>query len=164
MDETAASLDPYLMRGWRKRGSQTHVCASAGSHAMLQLFGGIDLLSGEVASLFSQTRKSSDFIAFLEELMRRRYPTQNVILILDNASFHKSVASRAALALFAERLRTFFLPPYTPELNPIERYWRHLKQTALGNRFCHTIQQVEQLMQAQLTAQNDLTCTSRFHV
>ncbi len=164
MDETAVSLDPTLVRGWRKRGCQSHVCASAGSHALLQLFGGIDLLTGEVTSLFSQTRKSSDFIAFLEELMLRHYPTQNVILILDNASFHKSVASQAALALFEERLHTFFLPPYTPELNPIERYWRHLKETALGNRFCHTIQQAQELMQAHLNAQNDLTCSYRFNV
>jgi len=164
MDETSASLDPPLVRGWRKRGCQTHVCASTGSHAMLHLFGGIDLITGEVTSLFSRTRKSSDFIAFLEELMTRRYPTQNVILILDNASFHTSAASQAALALFEDRLRTLFLPPRTPELNPIERFWRSLKETALGNRFCHTIQQVEERLQATLTAQNDPTCHYRYCV
>lgn len=164
MDETAASLDPHLVRGWRKRGCQTHLCASAGSHAMLHIFGGIDLVTGEVTSVFRQSRNSSDFVAFLEELMRKRYPRQNVILILDNASFHTSSASQAALDLFADRLRPFFLPPHSPELNPIERFWRHLKEKALGNRFCRSLGEVEHHLKSILALQNDPDSFCRFHV
>jgi hypothetical protein len=50
------------------------------------------------------------------------------ILLLDNGAFHKA----KALAL-ADNLITIFLPPYSPELNPIERLWRDLKDQLAGN-------------------------------
>ena len=131
---------------------------------MLHCFGGIDLVTGMITSIFTPSRKSSDFIAFLEELMLKRYPSQNVILILDNASFHKSSASKAAIALFEERLRLFFLPPHSPELNLIERFWRHLKEKSLGNRFCRTLAEAQQHLATWLDLQNDMNCAIRYQV
>ena len=47
------------------------------------------------------------------------------VLILDNASFHKSEISRKLVE--AAGCKLLFLPPYSPDLNPIEKYWANLK-------------------------------------
>lgn len=54
--------------------------------------------------------------------------------MLDNAGIHRSKATQAFVGLH-ERLSLVFLPPYAPELNPIELVWAYVKRTVLGN-FC----------------------------
>lgn len=52
---------------------------------------------------------------------------------MDNASYHKSRAVQAALAALEEHLLVVWLPKYSPFLNPIERFWLHLKNQANAN-------------------------------
>lgn len=47
------------------------------------------------------------------------------VLILDNASFHKSAETRKLIK--AHGCEILFLPPYSPDLNPIEKYWANMK-------------------------------------
>jgi transposase len=63
-----------------------------------------------------------------------QFPTQKITLVMDNASYHKSKASMAALSLFEPSVTVFWLPKYCPKLNPIERFWRHLKNLAYANK------------------------------
>lgn len=51
--------------------------------------------------------------------------TTGQVLILDNASFHKSVESQKLVE--AAGCKILFLPPYSPDLNPIEKYWANMK-------------------------------------
>lgn len=51
--------------------------------------------------------------------------TSGQVLILDNASFHKSVESQKLIE--AAGCKLLFLPPYSPDLNPIEKYWANMK-------------------------------------
>lgn len=51
--------------------------------------------------------------------------TPGQVLILDNASFHKSTQSQKLVE--AAGCKILFLPPYSPDLNPIEKYWANLK-------------------------------------
>jgi len=83
----------------------------------------------------TKDRKNSDsFIAFIEYLMLQAYPDMTVVIVMHNASYHRSKASMAALALFAERFHVVWLPRYCPFLNAIERFWLHLKTLAAANR------------------------------
>jgi transposase len=63
-----------------------------------------------------------------------KFPHQKIVLVLDNASYHRSRATLAALSIFEPRVRVFWLPKYCPNLNLIERFWRHLKDLACANR------------------------------
>ena len=87
----------------------------------------------------SRTKRSSDFIALLEEIDRRYGPKlgvaiQPIVLVLDNGPIHTSKASRAALAARAHWLRGEWLPKYAPELNDIEGVWRDLKRHHLAHQ------------------------------
>ncbi|MBS0627149.1 MAG: transposase [Verrucomicrobia bacterium] len=51
--------------------------------------------------------------------------TPGQVLILDNASFHKSAESQKIVE--GAGCKILFLPPYSPDLNPIEKYWANMK-------------------------------------
>ena len=58
-----------------------------------------------------------------QELLPNLTPGQ--VLIFDNANFHKSVTTRKLVESYG--FKTIFLPPYSPDLNPIEKYWANMK-------------------------------------
>jgi transposase len=85
------------------------------------LFGLIEPLTGqdfmlELPSLETQTRQ-----IFMDEFAKED-PESLQVILLDNASSHTTAKMKVA-----ENLRLIFLPAHAPELNPIERFWRELK-------------------------------------
>jgi putative transposase len=136
MDETTMSLHPPLRRCWMKRGQRKTIPAP-GTPAYRHVFGALNWYTTQVSHLITTHKNTDAFIAFLEHLLLTCYPHDRVILVLDNASFHKSRAALAALDAFAHRLQVVWLPTYSPYFNPIERFWLHLKNLASANRL-HT--------------------------
>ena len=103
------------------------------------MLGVLDWAHRELVVHTSRTKRSSDFIALLEEVDQRYGPKlgvaiQPIVLVLDNAPIHTSKASRAALAERAHWLTVEWLPKYAPELNDIEGVWRDLKRHHLAHQ------------------------------
>ena len=69
---------------------------------------------------------------------------------------------RAALSLFEHRLRVIWLPVRCPDLNPIERYWRHLKDLACANKLYANLTVLAEAVENILTAQNEFDNDLRF--
>lgn len=104
------------------------------------------------------------FIGFLEELLVKNYSTGRVVLVMDNASYHKSASALAALSLFEHRIMFVCLLPYCSDLNPIERFWRHLKDLACANKLQDNLEALMQCAEKILNEQNLSTSTLRFQV
>ncbi|MED0758201.1 transposase [Aneurinibacillus thermoaerophilus] len=77
---------------------------------------------------------AATFLDFLQQLLTQ-YTDKFVIFILDNARIHHAKLVRPFLEQNRHRLFLLFLPPYSPELNPIEKVWRWLKDMVIVNRF-----------------------------
>lgn len=77
-----------------------------------------------------------------------------VIMVMDNASYHRSKASMAALSLFEERLHVVWLPKYCPFLNAIERFWLQLKTLAAANRLHHDMDELIRAIDETICNQN----------
>jgi transposase len=138
-----------MRKGTRKR------IPAPGSPQFLHVFGGYNWHSGRVSYL-TATRKNTDtFVAFLEHVLQE-YPRQNLILVMDNASYHHSKTARAVLSLYEHRLLVIWLPKYSPFLNPIERFWLHFKQLAVADRLPRSLDDlhysVDQVMLQQNTS------------
>lgn len=73
---------------------------------------------------FEGTCDTSLFNTWLKQLLIPSL-TPGQVLILDNASFHKSIESQKLVE--AAGCQILFLPPYSPDLNPIEKYWADMK-------------------------------------
>jgi len=74
---------------------------------------------------FKENSKKASVCSFLEEV-RANNPDQSIMLMLDNFSSHKAQATRQKAEQLGIRLT--YLPPYSPDLNPIEQVWRCLKR------------------------------------
>ncbi len=165
MDETTLSLDPPLRSCWMKVGQQKQVPATQPSGKQHRhLFAGYHWQTDCVTWTTALTKNTATFIAFLEALLVKRYPTERLVLVLDNGSYHKSAATLAALSLFEDRVAVIWLPPYCSELNVIERFWRFVKDQACANHLEDQIEAVLASAEKVMTRQNDPTADVRFHV
>jgi transposase len=137
-DESEALTHPYLAHVWAKKGADLRVPAP-GQSAKVAMLGVLDWAHRKLIVRTSQTKRSADFIALLEEIDRRYGPKlgcmlKPLVLVLDNGPIHTSKMSRAALAVRAHWLTLEWLPKDTPELNDIEGVWRDLKRHHLAHR------------------------------
>ena len=88
VDETTVSLHPPLRRCWMLKGQRTRIPAP-GSPLYLHVFGGYHWRSGSVSYTTAAHKNSDSFIAFVEHLLAD-YPHHALILVMDNASYHRS--------------------------------------------------------------------------
>jgi transposase len=137
-DESEALTHPYLARVWAKRGADLRVPAP-GQAKKVALIGSLDHAARRLIVHTSPTKRSSDFIAHLEQLDRLYGPqpgrtTKPVVLVEDNGPIHVSKASLAALDVRRHWLTVEWLPKYAPELNDIEVVWHDLKAHHLAHK------------------------------
>ena len=138
-----------------KMGEQKRVPMPANQEKKrCHVFGAYNWLSDHIDWMMAQWKNSETFITFLEHLLVEKYPTGRLILVLDRASYHKSAASLAALSLFEHRTLVIWLPAYCTELNPIERFWRHLKDLACANHLWDSLEEVIEKVEQILHQQN----------
>jgi len=63
--------------------------------------------------------------------MQQRTPGKQIVIILDNASIHRSKKTKKYLERH-KNIHLFYLPPYSPEYNPVEIFWRWIKPKVYG--------------------------------
>jgi len=162
MDEAAIALDPILRKCWTKRGQQRRIPAATAKPPAHHIFGGFNWRDGTISWSMAQRRNSDSFVHWLEHLMMDCYPTEQVVLIMDNASFHYSAAARAAIALYEPRLMVVFLPTYAPNLNAIERYWRYMKEQVCAHKLYADMDALRDAIVKELMRQNDVYNKHRY--
>ena len=137
-DESEALTHPYLARAWAKAGADLRVPAP-GQARKVAMLGSLDHATRQLTVHTSPTKRSSDFVAHLEQLdrlygPRPGQPIKPVVLVEDNGPIHTSKVSMAALAARAHWLTVEWLPKYAPELNDIEVVWHDLKAHHLAHQ------------------------------
>lgn len=161
MDETTLTLLSVLVKCWMKRGCQKRIPAT-GPPQWHHLMGAYHWRTDQVICLPCPKKNSVAFSTFMEYLMTQIATDLPVVLVMDNASYHKSQLSQAMLAYFEDRALTVWLPPYCSDLNPIERFWRYLKEQACANRLFKTMAEMLDSVDKVLVLQNDLNYSDRF--
>lgn len=136
-DEMTVRLAAVSARGWMPRGASLTVKTGFFSKKSIKVFGvlGRDRLHVMPAG----AANSTTFRIFLEAL-RQEYG--KVTFITDNASYHKSRYVRDYLESTNGDVMLIHLPPYTPQLNPIEIQWKVIKERLAGRYFA-TIEELE---------------------
>lgn len=135
-DESGVEGEPKPKRRWAKKGEKIKVIKN-GDHIRTNILGLVSPRTGEFFSIIASHTDSDVFQAFLDEAAKCIKPTRKRnILILDNASWHKK---KSLNWHFFEPL---YLPPYSPDLNPIERLWLILKAEWFNNIHCKTVEKL----------------------
>lgn len=124
-------LHPALTRTWSPVGKQPEVPAP-GKNEKTVIYGGVDYQTGKLTYTLAATKCGAAFLAFLI-LLVKQYAGRKIHLVCDNGRFHTTKAVQAWLAEHRDQIEVYWLPPYSPSLNLIERLWGHLKRTILAN-------------------------------
>jgi transposase len=107
---------------------------AAGEDRKFVVFGGLDYATGRLVWQSGPSKDGAAFIRFLDALAAA-FPEGKIVLVLDNVGYHKSHEVRSWWVRHRDRIRPLWLPAYAPELNLIERVWRHLKDKLSCHRW-----------------------------
>lgn len=107
---------------------------AAGSNRRLCIYGAFNYRTGQSHYLVHPRKNAQQFAEFLGQLLEAD-SQRRLVLVLDNASYHRTRAIQQLLDDHADRVFVIWLPRYSPELNLIEGLWGYLKRSALNNYF-----------------------------
>jgi transposase len=122
--------DHHAGRTWGKKG-ETPVVATTGARHAMSLISAITS-KGRMRFMIRATGgvNAEVFIEFLKRLLVGE--TSTVFLIVDRGPAHRAKKTKAFVETLGGRLKLFFLPPYSPDRNPDELVWKHLKADTVG--------------------------------
>ncbi|MFT9846953.1 IS630 family transposase [Aneurinibacillus sp. REN35] len=121
-DETHVRSYQALRATWSPKGEQKQIL-TYGHHAQVTLFGTVDTQTGDTFCMTADSCNAASFLEFLKQV-RTKYADKKIIMIIDNARIHRAKLLRPFLKENKQKLYLLFLPPYSPNLNPIEKRWR----------------------------------------
>jgi putative transposase len=99
-------------------------------------YGAVDPISGDKFFLVLPNCDAECMNIFLRELSAA-FPVDYILLGVDNATWHK-----AKTLVIPDNIRIFFLPPRTPELNPIEQIWKEIRKRGFKNKIFKSLDKV----------------------
>ena len=129
----------HCAHGWIKRGQnkeiKTNSVIQLGGRQRVNINGVVnahdptDVVIEESSSINAQST-----IALLKKLEQKNKSLQRIFVVADNARYYRNRKVKAFLE--TSKVQIIFLPPYSPNLNLIERLWRFLKKIVLYNKPC----------------------------
>jgi transposase len=130
-DETGLRSDHQTGTTWGNKG-ETPIVRASGQRVSCNMISAITNQGGLAFMVFAGRLNAVMFVTFLSRLIRHR--KEKVFLILDRYAVHTSKKVREWESEHQERIRIFYLPAYSPELNPDELLNQDLKRNALRQR------------------------------
>jgi transposase len=146
IDETWAKTNMTRLRGRSPRGVRLVHKVPHGHWKTTTLIAALGLSGVRCATVVDGAVNGDVFVAFVEQVLAPELRPGDVV-VMDNLSSHKSVRAREAIEAAGARLE--FLPPYSPDLNPIEMVFAKVKQ-ALRTLACRTRHALWEAMQSVL--------------
>ena len=133
MDAVHPTQETKLSHGWIRVGKTKKVETSAG-RSRINLVGAINLNKPKNIQAFEYETVNADTIVHFLGYLREEHKGKGKIhLILDGAGYHRAPAVKQEAKKL--NIKLHFLPPYSPNLNPIERLWKLMNEHARNNRF-----------------------------
>jgi len=132
-DEVGFSREGTLVNSWGLKGERNEI-PNYGRGKRINLIGVFEVGTGNFyGELEEESVDGKRFKEFIWDL-KKRLGTDKILLICDNASFHKSKDLKEWYVAQESWLRIEFLPAYSPDFNPIERLWKWFKGEFTHNR------------------------------
>lgn len=121
--------------GWIKKGQEKELKANCGRQR-LNINGAINIETLEPTTGFYDTINADSTIDLFSKIETKHPDAKVIYIIVDNARYYRS----RLLKEYTEgtNIKLIFLPPYSPNLNLIERYWKFFKKAVLNNRYYET--------------------------
>ena len=113
------------------------VCPALVSQENTYAYGAVSIPEGQFDSLVLPYCDTGCMQVFLDEISVR-HPGEKILMVLDGAGWHHSKSLKVP-----KNMRLHFLPPYSPELNPVEHIWDEVKEKGFHNRVFSSLDVLE---------------------
>lgn len=151
MDEVHFQQHGSRCRMWIPPEVRDPVCRHAPTRKSISYFGAVRITDGRLVTSKPEGRFDAQtcwrFLRKLRRAARRR--GRKIIVIVDNARYHHANLHLAWRRSQHPHFVLLFLPPYSPQLNPIERVWKLLRRLWLHNRYFPSLPELIQIVDAQ---------------
>jgi transposase len=129
-------------RSWSKVGERT-IIDNQQEYSNRYLYSAIDPINGNNFHMYSLSDVNTLVTKIFVDVIKKVYKEYHLIIVWDNAAFHKSKK------LENKDLTIIFLPSYSPELNPTERFFQEIRKVT-ANQIFESIDQQEKLIEQAL--------------
>ena len=152
-DEARSGQQNTTTRLWARKGSRPRALKQQ-QFEYVHLFGAVCPAAGETEAIITPFVNKDIMHQHLELIAKRTQPGRHAVVVMDGAGWHTN-----DIAADIPNLSILKLPPYSPELNPIEQVWSWLRQHYLANR---CFKGYEDIVDACSQAWNSfISCTKR---
>ena len=127
--------------GWIKKGQEKELKANCGRQR-LNINGAINIETLEPTTGFYDTINADSTMDLFSKIEAKHPEAESIYIIVDNARYYRSRLLKESLE--GTKIKLIFLPPYSPNLNLIERYWKFFKKKVLNNRYYETFGEFKQ--------------------
>ena len=124
---------------WAEKGKQPTINQKQRKRERKTLFGCIEPETGIVVTVKADRGNTVTFFSFLLRVTKY-YGNRKVVMVLDNVPYHHAKRLKPILERYKHRLELVYLPPYSPDLNPIERVWWYMRKKITHNRYVQNLE------------------------
>jgi transposase len=145
-DEAKFQLEPSYKRIWFPKGEKPKGAFFWSSKKLLTFAA----LSSDHAFFyeFYDAQNTVTFLSFLQGFVKTLNPKKRYVFVMDNAGYHKTYPIMNFLKLRSRFISVEFLPPYCPELNPIETCWKVTKNAVTKSQYFPSIDSMQDSLEA----------------
>ena len=139
-DECSLSNTATVSYKWSAKGKQPAVICKQRKRERQTVFGSYNYDSGQITVSFADRGNSKTFKKHLKKVLWEYKEVPKIIMVLDNVAYHHAKKISAWLELHP-KLSLLFLPPYSPDLNAVERSWWYMRKKITHNRYLKTLKE-----------------------
>jgi putative transposase len=138
-DEASISNTATVSYDWSERGKQPKICQPQRKKERKTIFGCVCPANGALVTAVEDRGNTSTFFRFLVKTAKH-FDGKKVYMLLDNVRFHHAKRLKPILEKYSHKIELIFLPPYSPDLNPIERVWWLMRKKVTHNRWVQSME------------------------
>ena len=141
MDGTHPQHNTMASYGWIRRGKLKEIKSNTGRQRV-NINGAIDVDSLSSVIHIDESINAQSTICLLKKIEMKHDQAETIYIICDNARYYRSKMVNEYLE--SSKIELIFLPPYSPNLNLIERYWKFFKKKVLYNQYYETFDEFKE--------------------
>jgi len=142
-DEARFGRMPVVRAAWSPPGVRPLVLAAA-ERQFRYVYAAISPFDGDIDWCVANMMNTENMNLFLQQISDR-YPDDHVLMVVDGAGSHRSKELR-----IPTNVHLLHLPPYCPELNPVEHLWDYAREKACANRYFENLDNVVERVEYEL--------------
>lgn len=130
-DEAVLTSQTRLQRAWLPTNIPAYI-EDTTKRKSIHFYGFLNIQSGE-AFAYKTLEQTGETTVFILKKLAKKYERKRIVILWDNASWHKSEKVREYLRT-TQQFQLYNFPPYAPDLNPQEHVWKEMREKVLNNK------------------------------